>query len=95
MFPRIVNPGKFGASCTVSVATVEIRAWASTRLAGDPGIHEAVRDGTDRLAQGPDLNGLSEQGQRVQVIVVAARLGDAERHLLVGPELVVGGGGLA
>ena len=38
-----------------------------------------------------DLRGLGDERQAVEVIVVALALGHAERHLLVGAEVVDGG----
>ena len=55
------------------------------------------RDGRSRAnggAKGGDLRGLDEEGQGVEVVVVALVLGDEEGHGLVGAQLVLGGGAL-
>jgi hypothetical protein len=49
----------------------------------------------DGGAEGGDFRGLDKERQGVEVVVMAAVLGDEEGHGLMSAELILGGGALA
>lgn len=69
--------------------------WTGSAAGGAVVAERAVVEGPARAglgaAHGGELRGLGEECEGVQVVVMSPRLGDGERHDLVGAQLVGGG----